>query len=131
MRFTVGGQEYDLTKEQVINAVKDMPIEPIRKCLVEIGGTAYPPKQVFGAITGRTRQSFTTMEAQRVLMKLGFVCRRVGSLDDGTPAWTAADPTSDANSLEGRLTSLESAMGTALAAIAGLQVRLSTLEGSS
>ena len=64
--------------------------EPIRQHMVEIDGTAYPPKQVLAEITGWPRQSFTTMEANRVLLRLGFICRRAGALGpDGQPVWQA------------------------------------------
>jgi hypothetical protein len=130
MKFTVGGELFDLTRQQVITAMKNAPIETIQKHVVEIDGQAFPPKQAFAAVTGRARQSFTTMEAQRVLTRLGFVCRRAGQLEDGTPAWVAADGTGADPSPDDRIASLEAAVGTMQAAIAGLHARLSELEGA-
>jgi hypothetical protein len=109
--------------------MKDAPIEPIRKHVVEIGSEAFPPKQVFAAISGRARQSFTTMEAQRVLTRLGFPCRRAGELEDGTLAWIPTDQGSESDA-DNRLSSLEAVVGTMQAAIAGLHARVLELEGS-
>ena len=127
MRFTVGGESFELTREGVIEAMRGAPIEPIRTHIVEIEGEIFPPKQVFATVTGRGRQSFTTMEAQRVLTRLGFTCHRAGRLEDGRPPWVAnkAQPSS-----EDRLASIESAIGTIQAAIAGLQRRVNELESA-
>ena len=46
--------------------------EPIHQHVVEVGGVAFPPKQVMEEISGFDRRSYTTMEALRVLTKLGF-----------------------------------------------------------
>jgi hypothetical protein len=129
MRFTVGGESYDLTREQVNAVMKDATVEPIQKHGVEIGGRLFPPKQVFATVTGRARQSFTTMEAQRVLTRLGFVCRRAHDPRDGA---LASVPTDDASgpvpSDAERIASLEAAVGTLQAAIAGLHTRVNHLE---
>src|SRR5205823_1455110 len=106
-------------------------IEPIQKHLVEIDGGVFPPKQVFAAVTGRARQSFTTMEAQRVLTRLGFVCRRDEQLGGGTPEWVAGDAPADASPNDAqRLATLEATVGTVEAAIAGLHARVSALEAA-
>lgn len=134
MRFTVGGEEYDLTPEQVERRMRGVEPEEIRKHVVELLGTVYPPKQVFAAVTGRSRASFTTMEAQRVLTRLGYRCRTAGQRTDGTPAWlvdggdseTASERTS--TSAESRLDAVEAQLATAMAAIQGLAARVATLE---
>lgn len=130
MKFTVGGEEYDLTKERVIWVMRDAPIEPIQKHVVEIEGAAFPPKQVFATVTGRLRTSFTTMEAQRVLRRLGFVCREAGRLEDGTPAWVEAGVHDDraAEGIEPRVAALEAALATMQAAVGGLHARVAELE---
>ena len=128
MRFTVGGEEYDLTKEGVIRAMRRVPPEPIQKHLVEIEDDMYPPKQVFATVTGRPRTSFTTMEAQRVLRRLGFVCRPVGAFDAARPPGSAlldaGALTSGAGTIEARIVTLE-------AAVAGLHARVTELERPS
>src|SRR4051812_29676743 len=57
--------------------------EGIREHIVEIHHTPYLSKQVLAVVTGWERQSFTTMEAQRVLARLGFICRRAGHMQMG------------------------------------------------
>ncbi len=131
MRFTVGGEDYDLTRERVISAMRGATSEPIQKHLVEIDGAVFPPKQVFATVTGRARTSFTTMEAQRVLRRLNFVCRQAGQLDDGTPAWVPArDEGGGEATLEARIAALEATLGTLQAAVSGLHARVSDLEGA-
>jgi hypothetical protein len=130
MRFTVGGEEYDLTKDRVILAMRGASSEPIRKHLVEIDGADFPPKQVFATVTGRPRTSFTTMEAQRVLHRLGFVCREAGQHDKGAAMWSSAGGggSESGDGIFDRLTSVEARLGTLEAAVAGLQARMKELE---
>lgn len=131
MKFTVGGEEYDLTKERVISAMRGVPSESIQKYVVEIEETVFPPKQVFATVTGRVRTSFTTMEAQRVLRRLGFVCREAGRAADGASAWSASaedgEPMADP---ETRLASVEVTLATLEAAVAGLHARVKGLEAA-
>ncbi|MFI5584789.1 hypothetical protein ACIA5G_07155 [Amycolatopsis sp. NPDC051758] len=127
VRMVVGGRDLDIEKEDIIRAMRDAPVETIRKHVVELGGTVYPPKQVLATVTGWDRTSFTTAEAQRVLTRLGFVCRTAGTLPDGTPAWVAADGRPD--QLEDRVADLEAALAVAHRAIAGLASRVDELEG--
>jgi hypothetical protein len=128
--MVVGGRELDVTKDEVIRKMRVVEPEPIREHLVQIDSTAYPPKQVLAEITGWPRQSFTTMEANRVLLRLGFACRRAGALGPGgQPVWLAEDSEQhEAIALEQRLSAIESAMSVAQEAIAGLRNRLSDLE---
>jgi hypothetical protein len=53
--------------------------ETIHKYVVQVSGTDFPPKQVLATVTGWPRRSLTTMEAQRVLNKIKFVCREAGT----------------------------------------------------
>jgi hypothetical protein len=126
MRFTVGGEEYDLNRERIVAAMRGVSSEPIVKHLVEIDGVAFPPKQVFATVTSRPRTSFTTMEAQRVLRRLGFACRPAtpSATDDSLAAATTGPegaPAFGQDSVEARIATLE-------AAIAGLHARVSALE---
>jgi tetratricopeptide (TPR) repeat protein len=68
----------DLSMDEVLTKMRDVQPEPIREHLVEIADIEFPPKQVLAAVTGWDRQSFTTMEANRVLTRLGFKCSRIG-----------------------------------------------------
>jgi tetratricopeptide (TPR) repeat protein len=85
-RMIVGGRELDLSMDEVLSKMRKVQPEPIREHLVEIADTEFPPKQVLATVTGWDRQSFTTMEANRVLTRLGFNCSRVGQRSAGQPA---------------------------------------------
>lgn len=132
MRFIVAGQTYDLTADDIRKAVRGVMPEPFLKHIVDIDGQVFPPKQVFAAATGRDRLQYTTKDAQRVLTKLGFVCRRADRREDGTAAWVpvALDDSVELTSEE-RIRSLEATVGTMEAAIAGLHSRLRSLEQAS
>ncbi len=125
LRFTVGGRSLELTQEQVITKLRGVHPEPIHVHLVEVGGLEYPPKQVLAVVTGWGRQSYTTMEAQRVLGRLDFVCRPAGpgggTGSVSTTATTVRDPD---DNLVKRVAALEAGLATAQAAIAGLHARL-------
>jgi hypothetical protein len=130
MRFTVGGESFDLTKEQIIGAMEGVAAEPVREHVVEVDAHMFPPKQVFAAVTGRARQSFTTMEAQRVLRRLGFVCRRADRPDGSAARLDIQEDAGAEPSAEARLGHLEATLGTVQAAIAGLHLRVSDLEAA-
>ena len=119
--MVVGGRELDLTAKQVVDAMRDVEPEPIRDHLVEIVNTEFPPKQVLATITGWDRQSFTTMEANRVLARLGFHCCRIGHRSDDVDQ-TDPSPT------DRRLSGVEAALAVAQEAIAGLAKRVTELE---
>lgn len=123
MRFTVGGQEHELTAPQIAQAAQGITPEAIQKHLVELHGTVYPPKQLFALATGRPRQSFTTQEAQRVLSRLGFVCREEGVDPAGRPWWVLDEQSEepDLQAMDGRVEVLS-------AAVADLARRLAALE---
>lgn len=76
MKFVIRGREYELTREQVIKAVKgitpDTLVPTIGKYYVEIDGQRYPIKQVVHLITGLPNIAFTAAYAYRILQKLGF-----------------------------------------------------------
>jgi len=78
VKFTIRGKVYDITREDVINAVKGISPESPKKYYVEINGKSYPIKQVIALVTRLPRIAFTAMDAYRVLTKLGFEVREVG-----------------------------------------------------
>ncbi|HVX69715.1 MAG TPA: hypothetical protein VHA79_08505 [Mycobacteriales bacterium] len=134
-RMIVGGRELDLTMEEVAHKMRGVQPEPIREHIVEMFGTVYPPKQVLATVTGWDRQSFTTMEAQRVLSKVGFICRRAGHRPDGHPAFVLQqegdfEPEPEPNVDEHRLAALESGLAVANQAIANLSARIGALEAA-
>lgn len=75
----VGGRDFELTKEEVETRMRGTDPELVQKHVVEVNGQWYPPKQVLAQVTGWPRTSFTTMEAQRVLTRIGFVCLEAGA----------------------------------------------------
>ncbi len=91
---------------------------------MEVAGSAFPPKQVLAAVTGWDRTTFTTMEAQRVLARIGFACLRAGSQSvrralPGPDGLEAIPP-----SVSQRLAALESGLAVAQEAIESLVRRM-------
>jgi hypothetical protein len=125
--FVVGGRELDLDTKKVLDKMRNVEPEPIRDHLVEVGNTEFPPKQVLATVTGWDRQSFTTMEANRVLTRLGFHCCRVGSRS-GDQLASGSESEHELSSIERRLSAAESALAVAQEAIAGLRNRVTELE---
>jgi hypothetical protein len=125
MRFTVGGRVLELTKEQVERAVRGVPGELYRTYYVEINGVRYPTKQAIAVVTGWTRETFTSHEANRVLNRLGFKCVNTDyPNDDFDVPMNGPERGDDAGA--DILESLE----VLTAAVAGLSRRVSALEES-
>jgi hypothetical protein len=125
---TVGGRGREITEEGAIDKMRGVEPEPVREHLVEIAGTAYPPKQVLETVTGWDRRSFTSLEAVRVLTRVGFVCRRVS---EGQSASVPGAAGNQAAGIERRLSELEAALAVAQEAIARLANRVTTLEAAT
>jgi hypothetical protein len=53
--------------------------DPVAQHYVVVNGRRYPPKQVIGHVTGLDRADFTTHQARRILMRLGFAAGRSGA----------------------------------------------------
>lgn len=124
----VGGRPFDHTAEQVENAMRGVEPEPLREHLVEMLGTVFPPKQVLAVVTGWERTSFTTNEAQRVLTKLGFACRRATARPGQKASWRLQFPSDVEDAGLDRLGMIEASLATAMEAIASLRTRVETLE---
>jgi hypothetical protein len=124
----VGGRDFNKSKRDVEQAMRGEGPDMIQKYMVEVNGTVYPPKQVLARVTGWDRQSFTTMEAQRVLNKIGFACREAGVPVDGHPGWRRVGADSGTEDVAERVAALEAALATAQEAIAGLAARVRALE---
>jgi hypothetical protein len=128
----VGGREFHLTQDEVIRRMSDVEPEQIREHFVVIGEKPFPPKQALAQVTGWDRQTFTTMEAIRVLNRIGFVCQR---RLDGRPVQVPFDPEEPREPREQgtvpvgrRLLALESAVAVMQEAIASLTKRVHELE---
>lgn len=131
MEFTVGGRSLDLTYDQVVAKLRGVSPEPIREHFVKVGKSKFPPKQILALVTGWDRQTYTTFEAQRVLLRLGFDCRRVGeggSDGSGPPAIAAVGTDEPERDFGERLALAEAQLTTAQVAIAGLSARIERLE---
>lgn len=140
VRAIIGGRPFDFTSEEIERRMKGVRPEPVREHLVEMLNTVYPPKQVLATVTGWDRTTFTTMEAQRVLTRAGFVCRRAGKDDEGRHGWLSEQPTDDdddaestshAETPDARLARMEAALTLAQEAIASLVRRVGKLESST
>lgn len=76
-RFRIAHQSFDLDPEAVQAALQRVLPEPIQEHYVVVGGRRYPPKQVLMCATGLDRADFTTHQARRILLRLGFTAARV------------------------------------------------------
>jgi hypothetical protein len=72
----IAGKGFQLRSRDVVRALRKVDPEPIASHFVVIGGRRYPPKQVISAVTGLDRADFTTHQARRTLMRLGFTAGR-------------------------------------------------------
>lgn len=83
----IAGQLFLLRSRDVERAVRDVDPEPITSHFVVIGERRFPPKQVVSAVTGLDRADFTTHQARRTLMRLGFPAGRRGVQASGTKSY--------------------------------------------
>jgi hypothetical protein len=74
--FVIAGNRFDLERTAITQAVRKVLPEPLNEHYVVIGGRRYPPKQVIAEVTGLDRADFTTHQARRILMRLGFPAAR-------------------------------------------------------
>jgi hypothetical protein len=72
IKFTVGGAEFLLSKEDVELKLKAVEPENVREVYIEVNGTRFPIKQALACATGLLRGTFTTHDAMRVFRKLAF-----------------------------------------------------------
>ena len=73
---TIAKRRFELRRDHVERAMRGVLPEPISTHYVVIGARRYPPKQVIGLVTGIDRADFTSHQARRVLMGLGFAAGR-------------------------------------------------------
>lgn len=73
---TVAKQRFELHRDQVERTMQYVLPEPITSHFVVIDQRRYPPKQVVGVLTGIDRADFTSHQARRILMGLGFAAGR-------------------------------------------------------
>jgi hypothetical protein len=88
-RVRIAGQLFVLRRRDVWRALRNTEPEPITSHFVVVGARRFPPKQVISAVTGLDRADFTTHQARRTLMRLGYSAGRRGvEARAGTPSGT-------------------------------------------
>lgn len=75
-QVTIAGRPFVLRERDVVRALREIEPEPIRSHFVVVGTRRFPPKQAISAVTGLDRADFTTHQARRTLMRLGFAAGR-------------------------------------------------------
>jgi len=58
--------------ENILKSIRNIEPEPVGKYYVRIDGREYPIKQVISIALNIPKISFTSMDAYRILTKLGF-----------------------------------------------------------
>lgn len=101
----IAGQLFVLRKSDVRRALRNTEPEPITSHFVVIGTRRFPPKQVISAVTGLDRADFTTHQARRTLMRLGYSAGRrgVGALASSPSGTVKYGVSSSASTTEERL----------------------------
>lgn len=99
----IAGQPFALRRRDVERALRKVDPEPVVSHFVVVGDQRFPPKQAISAVTGLDRADFTTHQARRTLMRLGFAAGRRGAASRARP--TANGP-EDPGSLGERLRAL-------------------------
>jgi hypothetical protein len=86
----IAGQPFVLRSRDVLRTLRSVEPEPIASHYVVVGKRRFPPKQVISAVTGLDRADFTTHQARRTLIRLGFPAgrRSVGRVWGATPRVT-------------------------------------------
>ena len=75
-RVTIAGEPFRLRDRDVLRAMRGLEPEPISSHFAVVGDRRFPPKQVISSVTGLDRADFTTHQARRTLMRLGFTVGR-------------------------------------------------------
>ncbi|HEY7731109.1 MAG TPA: hypothetical protein VH950_09425 [Gaiellaceae bacterium] len=74
--FTIAGRDFELVRSLVERSMRDELPDPLLEHYVIVNGRRFPPKQVLASVTGLDRADFTSHQARRILMRLGFVAAR-------------------------------------------------------
>lgn len=72
LEFTINGQTYRLTRQQVVARAQGLAPLPIQRWAVEVDGRRFPVKQVLAEATGTHRMDFISHRACDILRRLGF-----------------------------------------------------------
>ena len=80
----IAGHAFVLRNSDVVRALRTVDPEPITSHFVVVGARRFPPKQVITEVTGLDRADFTTHQARRTLIRLGFPAGRRDSRPAGS-----------------------------------------------
>ncbi|MER5435109.1 SCO5918 family protein [Streptomyces sp. NPDC002588] len=95
MRCVIARYPFELTKDGVLDAMKDVSPEPVTGESVTIGRRRYPVKQVGEVVTRQDRRDFTSGEVTRAMTRLGFTCHPQPAPEprpDASSFWTPSQP---------------------------------------
>ncbi len=70
--FTIKGEQIKLSREKIVDSIKDHMPQKIRRYYVSIEGVHYPIKQVLEIATKLPPAAFTTNYSYTILNSLGF-----------------------------------------------------------
>jgi hypothetical protein len=90
----IAGRRFSLRSTDVRRALRKLEPEPIARHFVVVDDRRFPPKQVISAVTGLDRADFTTHQARRTLIGLGFAAGRRGTPGLATAPGRGADSSS-------------------------------------
>lgn len=86
-KFTLEGERFDRSKQDIEAVVAGVEPERIQQLAVFIGGKWYPVRQVLGLITGKSPQRVNSGRAFGIMRRYGFPVhdiRRDGRLPEAT-----------------------------------------------
>lgn len=118
----VARRRFELKSGDVERRVGRVLPDPIKDHYVVINRRRYPPKQVVELVTGLERADFTTHQARRILMGLGFAAGRRARTEGGSGSLASADVQQPDGSDETPDRPKERASADALAPFVGLWV---------
>ena len=72
MEATIRGKKYEITKPEVIGALRDIEPQRVSRYSVMVDGRPFPIKQVISVTLGIPPMEFGTMTAYQILRGLGF-----------------------------------------------------------
>ena len=75
MIFQIAGQRYESDRDRIVSATENVrpnPTNGLNKHFVELHGRTFPIKQPIHAVTSLPYIAFTSQQARRILVNLGF-----------------------------------------------------------
>jgi hypothetical protein len=76
MDFRVSGRHLSLDQNQIVDRLQGVTPRTVQVHSVIIDGTEFPIKQAFAVTSGMDLLDFTTDQARRVFVRLGFIVQR-------------------------------------------------------